>query len=184
MPTDATLYREADVNAKTAAGYDRLLQNLYVLDVVPAWSTSRINRLVRAGKRYMVDSGLAAAAAALRLNAILGSDDLVGRYFDAFGTAQLRPEVTLMQPRPLLHHLRQEAGRREVDLVVELDTKRVVAIEFKAGAAPDAADARHLFWLRDQLGATFVAGVLFHSGSRLYEISSRVYAVPLCALWA
>ena len=62
MPTDATLYRTADVNAKTATGYDRLLRNLYVLDIVPAWSTDRINRLVRAGKRYMVDTGLAAGS--------------------------------------------------------------------------------------------------------------------------
>jgi len=66
---------------------------------------------------------------------------LTGRFFDAFGLSQLRPEVALMYPRPNLHHLRNEAGRREVDLVLDLGAGRVVALEFKAGAAPDAHDA-------------------------------------------
>lgn len=183
MPTDATLYRTADVNAKTATGYDRLLRNLYVLDIVPAWSTNRINRLVRAGKRYMVDTGLAAAAARLTRLDLLRDNDLLGRYFDAFATAQFRPEVALMQPRPGMHHLRLEAGRREVDLVVELGPGRVLGFEFKAGAAPTGDDARHLFWLRDQLGSDFVAGAVVHSGPAVYELGDRVYAVPLSAVW-
>lgn len=184
MPSDATLYRSADVNAKTAAGYDQLLRNLYVLDIVPAWATNRINRLVKAGKRYVVDTALAAAAAGLTRKAVLDDDDLLGRYFDAFATSQLRPEVALTQPRPGMHHLRLEAGRREVDLVVELGPGRVLGFEFKAGAAPDADDAKHLFWLRDQLGDEFVGGAVIHSGPAIYELGNRVFAIPLCALWA
>lgn len=183
MPTDATVYRSADVNAKTAAGYDQLLRNLYVLDVIPAWATNRIARLVKAGKRYMIDSGVAAAAAGLTAESVLGDADLLGRYFDAFAVAQLRPEVALAQPRPRLHHLRVEAGRREVDLVVELGSRQVTAFEFKAGAAPDRQDAKHLFWLRDELGDTFVGGAVLHSGPGIYELGDRVYAIPLCAIW-
>lgn len=184
MPTDATVYRAADVNAKTAAGYDQLLQNLYVLDIVPAWATNRINRLVRVGKRYIVDTGLAAAAARLSALDVLRDNDLVGRYFDAFATAQFRPEVALMHPRPALHHLRLEAGRREVDLVVELGSGQVLGFEFKAGAAPNTDDAKHLFWLRDQLGNDFAGGAVIHTGPSIYELGNRVYAVPLCAVWA
>lgn len=183
MPTDSTLYRCADVNAKTARSYDQLLQNLYVLDIVPAWSNNRLARLVKAGKRFMVDSGLAAAAAGLTAQTVLRDNDLVGRYFDAFATAQFRPEIALTHPRPVLHHLRVDAGRREVDLVVELDAARTIGIEFKAGSAPDRSDAKHLFWLRDELGPAFVAGAVVHTGPGIYELGDRVYAVPLCALW-
>jgi len=184
MPSDATLYRAADVNAKTAAGYDQLLRNLYVLDVVPAWANNRLNRLIKTGKRYMVDAGLAAAAAGLTPPIILADNDLVGRYFDAFATAQLRPEIALSYPQPILHHLRMEAGRREIDLVIEVGASRIVGLEFKAGVAPTVGDAKHLIWLRDQLGKDFVAGVILHSGPGIYELGDRIYAVPLCALWA
>ncbi len=184
VPSDATLYRAADVNAKTAAGYDQLLRNLYVLDVVPAWATNRLNRLVKQGKRYMVDSGLAATAAGLDAPTILGDGGLVGRCFDALAVAQLRSEMALNQPRPAVHHLREEGGRREVDLVVELGAGRVVGLEFKAGSAPTESDAKHLFWLRDQLGNDFIAGAVIHSGPAVYELGDRVYAIPLCAVWS
>jgi len=183
LPSDATLYRTADVNAKTAAGYDRLLQNLYVLDAVPAWATNRLSRLVKQAKRYMVDPGLAAVAAGLDAQTILGDGDLLGRCFDAFATAQLRPEIALSQPRPILHHLRVEGGRREIDLVVEIGAGRVVAIEFKASSAPTVDDTKHLSWLRDELGNDFASGVVMHSGPGIYELGERIYAVPLCAVW-
>jgi predicted AAA+ superfamily ATPase len=170
------------VNAKTAAGYDQLLKNLYLLDVVPAWASNRLNRLVKQGKRYIVDAGLAAAAAGVTAAAILEDADLLGRYFDAFATAQLRPEIAVAYPRPALHHLRVEAGRREVDLVIEFGARRLVGLEFKAGSAPGTDDEKHLFWLRDQLGGDFAAGAVVHSGPGIYELGERVYAIPLCAL--
>jgi len=184
LPSDTSLYRAADVNAKTAAGYDQLLRNLYILDIVPAWTSNRLKRLVKQGKRYIVDSGLAAAAAGLDAATILSDPDLVGRCFDAFAASQLRPEIAVAHPRPVLHHLRLEAGRREVDLVAEVGAARIVALEFKAGWAPDQTDARHLFWLRDQLGRDFAAGAVIHTGPGIYELGDRIYAVPLCAVWS
>jgi len=183
MPSEATLYRSAEVNARTAASYDQLLRNLFVLDVVPAWANGYLNRLIKAGKRYLVDPGLAAAAAGLTASDVLGDNDLLGRCFDAFTASQLRPEIALTYPRPELHHLRAEAGRREIDLIVELGASRVVALECKAGAAPTVTDAKHLLWLRDQLGPNFAAGAVIHSGPGLYELEDRVYAIPLCAMW-
>lgn len=183
MPTEASLYGAAGLNARTAAGYDQLLKNLHVLDKVPAWSTNRFTSLVKGPKRYLLDPGLAAAAAGLTGPDVLGDPDLVGRFFDAFGTAQIRPEIALAHPRPSLHHLRERHGRKEVDLVVDMGAGRVVGLEFKAGTSPGARDARHLAWLRDELGRDFLAGAVLHSGPGLYELGDRLFAVPLCALW-
>ncbi len=60
----------------------------------------------------------------------------------------------------------------------------MVAFEFKASSAPGSDDARHLSWLRDELGDGFLAGAVMHSGPALYQLGERVYAIPLCALWA
>ena len=184
MPSDATMYRAAGVNAKTAASYDRLLENLFMLDVVPAWSTNRLSRLIKQSKRYVVDCGLATVAAGLDAQTILNDGALLGRSFDALATAQLRAENALRQPQLKLHHLRNEGGRREIDLVADVGASQVVALEFKAGSAPDESDARHLFWLRDQLGRDFRAGAVLHSGPAVYELGERVYAIPLCAIWS
>jgi hypothetical protein len=56
-------------------------------------------------------------------------------------------------------------------------------MEVKATAAPDGSDARRLVGLRDRLGDTFLAGILFHTGPRAFALAERVTAVP-SALWA
>ena len=185
IPTEASLYEAAGINAKTAAGYDRLLANLYVLDLVPAWplTGNRLKALVKAPKRYLVDSGMAAAAAGLSTDDILTDPGLLGRFFDAHAAAQLRAEVALMDTPPRIHHLRTHAGRQEIDLVFNMGRGRAVALEFKAASAVNAADARHLLALRDDLGERFLAGAVIYSGAQLYEIADRVFAIPLCAVW-
>jgi len=79
--------------------------------------------------------------------------------------------------------LRTKEGRHEIDAVVELEGARVLAIEFKASAAVTRADSKHVVWLRDELGARFVAGTVVHAGPDVFVLDERVFAVPLCAMW-
>lgn len=178
-----TLYDAAAIDRKTAVAYDRLLTNLFVLDLVPAWANNRLSRLVRAPKRYLVDPSLAAAALRVDAAAVLRDGDLLGRIIDTFVAAQLRPELELSSPKPFVYHLREKEGRREIDLIAELAAGDIVAIEVKATAAPDIGDARHLVWLRDVLGERFVAGALLHTGPRPFRLADRVLALPICTLW-
>lgn len=183
LPTDLTLFQAAGIDKRTADAYDRLLESLYLLDRVPAWSSNRLTRLVKRPKRYIVDPGLAMSAARIDGPSVLRDGDLLGRLLDTFVAAQLRPEVALL-PRARLHHLRTDGGRQEVDLVIDLGGGRVVGIEVKAGSAPGPRDARHLGWMRDQLGPSFVCGIVLHTGPRPFELGDRLWALPICALWS
>ena len=40
-----------------------------------------------------------------------------------------------------MHHLRSSEGQQEIDLVIEVGARRLVAIEIKATATPDPGDA-------------------------------------------
>ena len=59
-----------------------------------------------------------------------------------------------------------------------------MGIEVKASAAPDGNAARHVSWLRDQLGNRFAVGVILHTGPRMYALGERILAAPICTLWA
>ncbi len=39
-------------------------------------------------------------------------------------------------------------------------------------------------WLRDELADRFVAGVVLHTGPRLFHLDDRIVAAPICTLWA
>ncbi|MGH8375537.1 MAG: DUF4143 domain-containing protein, partial [Pseudomonas sp.] len=171
-----TLYQAADIDQRTADAYDRLLESLYLLDRLPAWSSNRLTRLAKRSKRYLADPALAVSAARIDATAILRDGDLLGRVLDTFVAAQLRPEVALRQPRIRLHHLRTESGRHEVDLIIDLGGGRIVGIEIKAASAPGVKEARHLAWLREQLGERFVRGIVFHTGPQPFELGERIWA--------
>ncbi len=177
------IYDAAGIRRETANAYEELLQRLFVIDKVDPWATNRLSRLVHQAKRYVVDPALMAHLLRIDSNGVMADGDILGRLLDTFVAAQLRPEIALSGHRPRLYHLRTEGGRHEVDLIVELGGDRVVGVEVKAAAAPDRADAKHLFWLRDELGDRFLRGVVLHTGPRVFELGERVLAVPISAIW-
>jgi hypothetical protein len=181
---DTTLLQAAGINRKTAVAYERLLTNLFVVEALPAWTSNRLGRLSLGAKRYLVDPALVASVLRLDSHAVLRDGDLLGRLLDTFVVAQLRGELAVCETRPRLYHLREEHGRYEVDVVAEIGGRDLLAFEVKAGAAPDRDTARPLTWLRDRLGTRFQHGVVFHTGPGLFELSERISAVPICALWA
>jgi len=181
---ETTLLEGAGVNRRTAQAYERLLTGLQVVHRLPAWSTNRLKRLIKSPKRYLSDPGLFAGVLRVDAAGILRDGDLLGRLLDTLVVAHLRVELQTSMARPRLFHLRTEQGRHEVDIVAELAGGGVVGIEIKANAAPRGEAARHLAWLRDQIGDRFVAGAVLHTGPRTYRLAERIVAAPIAALWS
>ncbi|MGI8815959.1 MAG: DUF4143 domain-containing protein [Pseudonocardia sp.] len=191
LPTEATIYQAAGVDKRTAAAYERLLQSLYVLDNVPAWSSNRIARLVKRSKRYLVDPALAERSPD-DSHAVLRDGDMLGRVLDTFVAAQLRPEVALV-PRALVPRALVPRAR-STNYVPSPDSTRstwswtwapVASSASKSSHfGPGPRDARHLAWMRDELGEGFVRGIVLHTGPRPFELDDRLWALPICALWA
>lgn len=179
-----TLYESAGLNRRTALAYDKLLGNLLVVDEVPAWWTNRLKRLVQTPKRYVIDPAVVGALLRLDVPGVRKDGDLLGRLLDTFVMAQLRAEAAVSDTEPTLYHLRSEQGAHEIDILVEYADGSVFGIEVKAGGGPNRSDAKHLEWLRDEVGERFLGGAVLHSGPRLYPLADRIVAAPICALWA
>lgn len=181
---DTTIYTAAGVAKNTARAYDRLLKNLLVTAELPAWTSNRLKRLALAPKRYLVDPSLLVGVLGIGDGDVLTDADLLGRVVETFVVAQLRAEFALLAPRPRLHHLRTAEGRHEVDVLIEVGARRLVALEVKATSTPGPDDAKHLRWLRRELGETVAAAVVLHAGPTSVELGDGVIACPIAALWS
>lgn len=182
-PDDRSIFEAAGVNRKTADGYGRLLERLFITETVPAWTSNRLKRLVMLPKRYLVDPGLFSGILHLDVRSVLKDGDLLGRVLDTLVASQIRCELPLAEDRMTLYHLRTEQGRQEIDLLTERAGTDVIGLEVKASAAPSDADALHLGWLRDRLGDRFLGGVVLHTGPRAFQIGDRIVAAPIASLW-
>jgi uncharacterized protein len=158
-------------------------KNLLILEALPAWAANRLSRLIKAPKRYLVELSIIASVLRLDQAALLRDGNLLGRMIDTFVAAQIRPELAVAQSRPRWYHLRDMNGRHEIDVVIEYGGGRVSGIEIKSTAAPGRDDARHLEWLRDEVGDRFVSGVVLHTGPSAFELADRIVAAPISTLW-
>ena len=129
-----------------------------------------------------MEPALIGPAARVDATTVVGDPDLFGRLLESFVVAQVRAELEWSSTRARMYHLRLEKGEHEIDLVLEA-AGRVVAVEVKAAAAVTARDARHLAWLRDQLGERFQLGVVLHTGALAQPLGDRLLAAPIETLW-
>ena len=120
------------IDGKTARHYLDLLQGLYLLRSIPAWSRNAGKRLVKAPKVYWRDAGLLHALAGLYdLEQVMGHP-LCGHSWEGYCIEQI---VTRLPRGTTFSHYRTHAGA-EVDLVVEYPSGEIVALEIKRTLAP------------------------------------------------
>jgi uncharacterized protein len=81
-----------------------------------------------------------------------------------------------------VHHLRTQNGDHEVDLILEGEDRRVVAIEVKLGSVITDADVKHLRWLRDRLGQQVIDAVVITTGPHAYRRDDGIAVVPAALL--
>ena len=181
---DSLLYSAAAIDRRSAHAYLDLLERIYIVSELPAWSSNRTKRLVKRPKRFLVDPSLFAAATGTTEAGVMRDADLLGRLLETFVLAQLRAQATVSEHRCTLHHLRQHNGRHEIDVVIELDTGHIIGIEIKSTAAPTHDDARHLAWLRNEEHDRFLAGIVLHTGPGILPLGDRLWAAPISTLWS
>ena len=79
-------------------------------------------------------------------------------------------------------HLRNRDTTREIDIIVEGEDRRVVAIEVKLSGSASDKDVRHLNWLHSQLGERLADRVVITTGQFAYRRRDGVAVVPLALL--
>lgn len=163
--------------------YLRLLELMYLVQRTPAWRRNLGQRLIKAPKLRLPDSGLAAQLVGYDARRFEDLEDpFNGALFENFVAGELTKQLTWSEREVRLHHLRT-AGGREVDIVLEDSAGEVVGVETKLGATPRERDFSGLAHLRDKLGGKFKAGVLLNTGTRTLSFGDRLWVAPVASLW-
>lgn len=180
----ANLANEAGMPVRTLAPYLALLETLFLIQRVPAWSTNLSKRVVSRPKAMLLDTGLAARlvnASAAGASA-LGHPELGGQLLKGFVAGELRRQLGWSEQNARLSHYRDHGGA-EVDLILETDDGRIAGIEVKATSSVSGRDAKWLNQLRDRLGNRFAGGVILHTGPTSAPFGDRIVAAPIDVIW-
>ena len=183
---------EGPPSKTTVLPYHDALQRLWFVDPVPAWQPTRnpFRRSTGAPKHHIADPALAARLLGAGANSLLEARDsapsiprdgtLLGSLFDSLVTLSVRTYAQRAEAR--VFHFRSKGGEREVDLILERDDHRVLAIEIKLSAAVRAEDGRHLRWLAAQIGDDLVDAAIVTTGQVAYRRPDGIAVIPAMLL--
>jgi predicted AAA+ superfamily ATPase len=105
----------------------------------------------------------------------------LGALFESLATQSVR--VYAQAAEATVSHLRTRAGEHEVDLIVERDDGAVLGVEVKLSRTVSAGDTKHLRWLRDRIGTSFIGGIVITTGPDAYvRADDGIAVVPLALL--
>ncbi len=180
----ARLGGAVNLSASTTTSYMELLRALHLVERLPPWTPNLLKREVGRSKYLLTDSALAMRLTRTSPDTLkdLVRGGALGGLLEAFVAAELMRQSTWCEERFTISHYRSPDGR-EIDLILELDDGRVIAVEVKAASSASAADARHLRWLEGRIGDRLVAGVVLTTDDRSRHLGGRLWAVPVAALW-
>ncbi|HEY2715835.1 MAG TPA: DUF4143 domain-containing protein [Solirubrobacterales bacterium] len=181
-----------NVNRKAAGPYRDILERLWILDPLPGWSPTRshLNRLTATEKLQFSDPALAARLVGATKATLLEGKSVgpsvprdgtfLGALFESLATLSVR--VCAQGSEAKVKHLRSFGGDREIDLIVQRDDDRVLAIEVKLAAVPRDRDLRHLHWLQEKIGDDLLDAIVITTGNLAYRRKDGIGVVPLALL--
>ncbi len=176
------LGNELGLPQPTVKRYLGLLEEVFLIKRVPAWSRNLRSRAVGTPKVAMVDSGIAANLLDLDAGSLRQPVSPLGPLLEGFVAMEIARQLTWCQQRAELYHYRTR-DKVEVDIILENRRGQVVAIDVKAASTVRGDDFRGLGHLADRLGDDLVVGIVLYTGQQTLPFGPLFRAIPISALW-
>ena len=179
----ADLSRTLGLAQTTLRRYLQLLETVFLLTPLPAWTPRESHRAQKSPKLFFNDSGLLAHLLGLSTRHLAAAPGLPGALLETFVHGELQKLCGWADTHCELMHYRTTSGM-EVDFILQDRQGRVVGVEVKSATQARADDFRGLRHLREVLGAQFYRGIVLHPGTQSVAFDPQLASLPVGVLWA
>lgn len=169
------------LDRRTVEKYLSVLEQIFLVQRLPAWGRHELGRLVKTPKLHFLDAGLQAALMRLTPGMLMAHRSRWGASLETWVYAELRKALALSDEGWFLGHYRDK-DQLEVDFVLESPLRQIIGVEVKAAASVDGKDFKGLRRLQALCGPDFIAGIVLYDGSKALPFGNGLWAVPLAAL--
>lgn len=170
------------LDSKTTARYVGILEQMFLLTRIEAWSRNRTARITKTAKLHFLDSGLLAALLGLAPSAGLRERNRYGHVLETFVLSELLKHAATAEDEYRMLHYRDHA-QFEVDVVIENPLGELVGVEIKAAATVTERDLRGLKRFCAIAGDRVRLGVILYDGTETLPLGPNLLAAPLSTLW-
>ncbi len=167
---------------KTVAKYIQILEALYIIKLVPAYSNNQLKRVIKSPKVQFIDTGLASFLLNIDVQgAMVNQGTVYGNLVESFVYSELIKHQSYANISINIYHFRDQQ-QKEVDFILESSDGRVVAIEVKSGSNIKKEHFHGLVALAKTIKQKDFKGIMLYGGNQIlpYKIDKyQFWAIPL-----
>ncbi len=176
--------RLSGIKNTTLQRYIALLEQVFLILKIPAWTPNAEGQFVKSPKIFLNDTGLLCH---LRDegDGLLENRTTAGGFLENFAVMEIIKQLGWADKKLKPYHFSIHKGA-EVDLVLEDRSKRLFGIEIKSTASIQENDFKGLKKLSELAGSRFKKGIVLYTGEQTLGGfgGKNLYAVPIAALWS
>ena len=174
--------RLSGVKNTTLQRYMALLEHVFLIVKVPAWTPNVEGQYVKSPKIYLNDTGLFGHLRGEDADSLLDNRSSAGPFLENFVTMEIIKQLSWFDQYLKPYHFSTHKGV-EVDLLLENRKKELFAIEVKSAASLREVDFRGLKRLAELAPGKFRRGIVLYSGEQVLRFGEELYAVPISNVW-
>jgi predicted AAA+ superfamily ATPase len=176
------LSRTVRLSAMTLHRYFDLLRMLFLVCLLPAWSSNLGKRLVKSPKVYLNDTALQLFLLNMDEEKLRKDPYLFGNVLESFVVLELLKQISWNDKSIQIYHYR-DYSHSEVDIILEGPGGNLVAIEIKSSETISKNDFKGLKAFQEVAGEKFIQGILLYAGNTYLPFGEKLTAFPLTSLW-
>jgi len=175
----SNLARDAGLSEATINNYLSMLEMIYQISLLQAYSSNISKRFIKAQKLFMTDSGLFCHLLNINnvdeLNLSNHKEDVV----ETFVYSELLKHISYSVTQPKIYHYRTN-DKKEIDFIIEKADK-IIAIEVKSSQTIKKEAFKHIIDFQNKSKKEII-GIIFYGGETILSFgdnNQKRYALPL-----
>jgi predicted AAA+ superfamily ATPase len=176
--------RLSGVKNTTLQRYMALLEHVFLILKVPAWTPNIEGQFVKSPKIFLNDTGLLCHLRGEGVDSLMENRTTAGAFLENFMVMEIIKQLSWSDLFLKPYHFSVHSGA-EVDLVLEDRKKQLYGIEIKSTASVGQNDFKGLNRLAEIAGKKFQRGIVLYGGEHMVGgFGENLQAVPLSAVWS
>jgi len=173
------LSRETGVPHTTLTRYLTLLEAVFLIVSIPAWTAGRS---IRSPKLVFSDTGVLSYLLGLNSGRLQHEPELEKRLLENFVAMELVKQSAFSLTGCTVMHFRS-VRQFTVPLLLERPDGKIVGIDLTESQRAAPEDFKGLEFLAELAGERFAGGVLLHLGSESQHFADNLRTEPIASIW-
>ena len=173
--------RLSGIKNTTLQRYTSLLEKVFLIVKVPAWTPNAEGQFVKSPKIYLNDTGLLCHLRGENEESLLVDKSMAGAFMENYVVMEIIKQLSWSDQFLQVYHFSMHKGA-EVVIVLEDRKKQLYGIEIKAASTLKEKDFKGLQRLSKLAKNKFKKGIVLYTGQEVLKFGDNLLAVPISNL--